>query len=144
MCRCMRIMLVRMRQSAVDGRKVLSGRPAGVALPRRALVPVAAAHQVPVVVVQQPGHPQQVAHPHEVRSQVLHHRLLRARVEIQLPAEDGREYVELLVRGHLVGGRGGHGGRRIAQPPQAGRYALEIQLDAFLYPRVLLHLSWKI
>lgn len=132
-----------MRQTTVDRRKVLSGRPAGVALSRRALIPIASAHQVPVVVVQQSGHPQEIANPHEIRPQVLHHRLLRTRVEIQLSAEDGREYVELLVRGHLVGGRGGHGGRRIAQPPQAGRYALEIQLEAFLYPWVSLHWRWR-
>lgn len=96
---------------------------------------------MPVVVVQQPGHPQEISNPHEIWPEVFHHRLLRARVEIQLSAEDGREYVELLVRGHFVGGRRGHGGRRIAQPPQAGRYALEIQLEAFLYPRVYLH--WR-
>lgn len=104
MCRCMVIVLVRMSQSTVDGRKILRGRSAGVALPRRTFITVRGSHQVSVVIVQEAGDSQQVSHTHQVGSQVLHHRLLRTGgVEIQLSAEDRREDVELLV-GNLVGG----------------------------------------
>lgn len=104
MCGGVLIMFMGMRQSAVDSREILSRRSAGVALPRGSLISATASHQVSMVVVQQPGHPQQVSDANEVWPQVLHHTLLRARVKIELATEDGREYIELLVR-YFFGGR---------------------------------------
>lgn len=135
-CGRVRMMLVPMWQSAVNRGKILGGRTTRVALPRSTLVPVPTSnttpHQVTVVVIQQSRNTQQIPDTDQIRPKIFHHRLLGTGVEVELPAEDGREDVELLMGDLLVGGRGGRaqGGRRIAQSPQAIRDTLEIQLDA--------------
>lgn len=103
MCRCMGVVVVRVRQPPINRRKIFRRRSARIALPRRPLIaPIRAPHQMPMVLIQQPRHPQQIPNPHKVRPQILHHRLLRTGcIEIQLSAEDGRKYVELLM-GHFL------------------------------------------
>lgn len=70
MCRRMLMMLVRVRQSAIDRAEILRRRAARVALSRRILVAVRAtgAHQMAVVLVEQSAHPQQIANADQIRS----------------------------------------------------------------------------
>ncbi|KAJ8950982.1 hypothetical protein NQ318_006366 [Aromia moschata] len=128
------VMIVGVSQSPVYCTKILSRRPARtVALSGSPFVHVITrTGQVTVVVLQQSADTQQVPHADQIWPQFVHHRLrLRAGVEVELTAEDGREDVKLLM-GEVVRGSRHRGGRGGSQSPQTGRYTLEIQLDAAL------------
>lgn len=104
MCGRMGMMFMRMGQAPINGTKILRGRSTSIALSRSSLIIArAGAHQVAVMVVEQPPNSQQISDADEVRPQLLHHRLgLGAGVEVELAAKDCRKNVELLV-GNVVG-----------------------------------------
>lgn len=90
-------MSISMLQSTIQRSEILRGRSTSIALPPGLIRP-RSAHRVDMMFIEKSRNPQQISHAHQVGSQLVHHLLLagtRAR-EVQLPAEDGGEDVELL------------------------------------------------